>query len=421
MLSDFEQKLEKYAEVILKVGVNLQPGQRLLIGGPTVGADGVPLEAAPLVRIIAKKAYQMGARLVDVVWGDEQLRLLRFQNASKDSIKEYPKWRIQARYDISKAGDAHVIVFSPNPELLKGVEPDLISKFQTSFYEQLNPVSELLSANAFNWLVVSVPNSNLADKLFPNFPKNDRINKFWDIIFEICRINREDPITAWQTHNKNLSKRCKYLNEKQYVALKLTAPGTDLMIGLPNGHIWEGGSVIAQNGIEFTANIPTEEVFTMPHKDKVEGFVSTSKPVFYGGVLIENCRLTFSKGQIIEASAEIGEGFLLKTLETDEGARKLGEVALVPHSSPISQSGLIFYNMLIDENASNHIALGRAYRESLKGGDTLTDEEFLAAGGNNSLIHLDFMIGTGDMNVDGILEDKTVESIMKNGEWAFDV
>ncbi len=421
MSSEFEQKLEKYADVILKVGLNLQPGQRLLIGGPTVGADGVPIEAAPLVRKIAKKAYQMGARMVDVLWGDEQLRFLRFQNGPKDSIEEYPKWRIDARYDISKAGDAHIMVISPNPELLDEIEPDLISKFQTSFYKQLKPVSELLSANALNWLIISVPNSFLADKLFADVPKNDRMNKFWEIIFEICRVNQEDPISAWQTHNKNISNRCEYLNKKQYTALKLTAPGTDLMVGLPDDHIWEGGSTTAQNGINFTANIPTEEVFTMPHKDKVEGVVCTSKPIFYGGVNLKNCRLVFSKGQIVEASAEVGEEFLLKTLETDEGARRLGEVALVPHSSPISQSGLIFYNMLIDENASNHIALGSAYRESLKGGDTLTDEEFMAAGGNKSLIHLDFMIGTGDMNVDGILKDETIEPVMRNGEWAFKV
>ncbi len=421
MSSEFEQKLEKYAEVLLKVGLNLQPGQRLLIGGPTLDADGVPLESAPLVRLLAKKAYQMGARLVDVVWGDKQLRLIRFQNAPKDSIEEYPKWRIDARYDISKAGDANLQFTSPNPDLLSEVEPELISQFQTSYYKQMKLVYDLLTSNAFNWLVASVPNDDWADKIFPDIPQNRRKNKLWDTIFEICRINQEDPIAAWEKHNDNLVKRCNYLNQKQYTALKLTAPGTDLMIGLPKDHYWEGGRGIAQNGITFTANIPTEEVFTMPHKDKVEGVVSTTKPVYYGGCTIENCRLKFSKGRIVEVQAEKGEEFILKTLETDEGARQLGEIALVPHSSPISQSGLLFYSMLIDENASNHIALGQAYRDSLKNGKALTDEEFMAAGGNNSLIHLDFMIGSGEMNVDGILEDETTEPIMRNGEWAFDL
>ena len=421
MTSEFEQKLEKYAEVILKVGLNVQPGQRLLIGGPTLAADGVPLESAPLVRLITKKAYQMGARLVDVIWGDEQIRLLRFQNSTKDSIEEYPKWRIDARYDISKAGDANLHFTSPNPNLLNGVDPELISRFQTSYYKQMKLVYDLLGANAFNWLVVSVPNKDWADKLFPDIPQNSRMDKLWDMIFKMCYIDQEDPIAAWKNQIENLAKRSKYLNQKAYTALKLTAPGTDLMIGLPTGHIWMGGNNKTQSGISFAANIPTEEIYTLPHKDKVDGVVSTSKPVQYGGITIENCRLTFSKGRIVEAKAEKGEEFLLKTIETDEGARYLGEIALVPHSSPISQSGLLYYNMLIDENASNHIALGRAYKDSLEGGEALSDEDFMIAGGNNSLIHLDFMIGSGEMNVDGILDDETTEPVMRNGEWAFEV
>jgi aminopeptidase len=345
--------------------------------------------------------------------------LIRFQNAPKDSIEEYPKWRIDSRYDISKAGDANLHLASPTPDLLSEVEPELISQFQTSYYRQMKEVFDLLTSNAFNWLVAPFPNDEWADKLFPDIPQNKRKDKLWDIIFEICRINQEDPSTSWEKHNNSLVERCNYLNQKQYSALKLTAPGTDLMIGLPKDHYWEGGRGIAQNGIAFTANIPTEEVFTMPHKDKVEGVVTTTKPVYYGGCTIENCCLKFSKGRVVEVYAEKGEAFILKTLETDEGARCLGEIALVPHSSPISQSGLLFYSMLIDENASNHIAIGQAYRDSLKNGKELTDEEFMAAGGNNSLIHLDFMIGSGEMNVDGILEDETVEPIMRDGEWAF--
>ena len=421
MSSEFEHKLEIYAEVILKVGLNLQPGQRLLIGGPTLEHDGVPFESAPLVRKIAKKAYQMGARLVDVVWGDDELRKIRFQDAPKDSIEEYPKWRIKSRYDISKAGDANMHFSSPAHDLLSDVDSEVVSKFQKSYYMQMKDVYDLLTANAFNWLIVPLPNDNWADKLFPDVPQNSRKDKLWDIIFKICRIDQDDPISAWELHNSTLEKRCNYLNQKQYTALKLTGPGTDLIVGLPKNHIWDGGSTLGQNGITFTANLPTEEIYTMPHKDKVEGVVSISKPVYYGGYTVENCRFTFSKGEIIEATAEKGESYLLKTLKTDEGASRLGEIALVPNSSPISQSGLLFYDMLIDENAANHIALGQAYRESVKGGDKMTDEEFLAAGGNNSLIHLDFMIGSGEMNVDGIFENGTSEPVMRNGEWAFDV
>jgi len=421
MISDFEQNLEKYAEVILKVGLNLQPKQRLLIGGATTRYDGISFEAAPLVRIIAKKAYQMGARLVDVVWGDEQLRLIRFQYGPEKSLNEYPKWRIDARLDISQAGDANLHISSPNPDLLNGVDPNLILKFQLPLLKRLKPVLNLVTQYALNWLIISIPNKAWADKLFPDIPSNERIQKLWDIIFKVCRINEEDPISAWQIHNENLHKRCNYLNQKQYKALKLTSPETDLTIGLPKDHIWHGGSVTSQNGINFTPNLPTEEIFTLPHKDQVDGVVKTTKPVFYQGKVVDECLFKFSNGRIIEAQAKVGEETILKTIDMDEGARRLGEIALVPNSSPISKTGLLFYNILLDENASNHIAIGQALRDSLKDSKEFTDEDFMAAGGNNSIIHLDIMIGSGEMNVDGILEDETVEPIMRNGEWAFDL
>lgn len=421
MSSEFEQKLEKYAELILKVGLNLQPKQRLLIGGASSNYDGISFEAAPLVRIIAKKAYQMGARLVDVVWGDEQLRLLRFQYGPKKSLREYPKWRIDARLDISQAGDANLHISNPNPDLLKDVDPSLILKFQLHLLKGLKPVLDLVSQYNLNWLVISTPNKAWADKLLPDIPPNERIQKLWDIIFKICRVTEDDPIAAWKNHNKNLHERCNYLNQKQYRALKLTSPETDLTIGLPKDHIWHGGNVTSQDGIEFTPNLPTEEIFTIPHKDKVEGVVKTTRPVFYQGQVVEECILKFSKGCIVDAKAKVGEEKFLKTIDIDEGARRLGEIALVPNSNPISQTGLLFYSILIDENASNHIAIGQAYKDSLKDSKELTDEEFMAAGGNNSLIHIDLMIGSGDMNVEGIMEDGTAEPVMRNGEWAFEV
>ena len=243
----------------------------------------------------------------------------------------------------------------------------------------------------------------------------------WDIIFEICRITEENPVSAWQNHNENLKKRCNYLNQKQYRALNLTSPETNLTVGLPKDHVWEGGSVSSQNGIEFTPNLPTEEIFTLPNKNHVDGLVKITRPVIIQGQLIEDCTFKFSKGHIIEANARIGDDVIDKIINIDEGARRLGEIALVPHSSPISKTGLLFYNLLLDENASNHIALGQAYRNSLKNGDELTDEEFLKAGANNSSIHLDLMIGSGEMNVDGILDDGTREPIMRNGEWFFEI
>jgi len=421
MSSEFEKKLEMYAEVILKVGLNFQPKQRLLIGGPSVAHDGVSFETAPLVRIIAKKAYQMGASLVDVVWADEQLRPIRFKYGSKKSLRLYPKWRIDAKLDIAQAGDAFLDIMSPRPDLLEEVDLSVILKFQLFLLKHLKPLSDLAIQFDYKWLIIATPNQPWADKVLPHIPSNERVQKLWDIIFEICRINEENPVSAWKKHDENLKKRCNYLNEKQYQALKLTSPETNLTIGLPKNHIWEGGSVKTNSEASFQPNIPTEEVFTSPNKDQVEGVVKTTKPVLIQGQIIEDCVFKFSEGRIIEVNARIGDNIIDKIINIDEGARRLGEIALVPHSSPISQTGLLFYNLLIDENASDHIALGQGFKSSLKDGKDLTKEEFITAGGNNSSIHLDLMIGSGEMNVKGILEDKTVEPIMQNGEWVFDV
>jgi len=421
MSSEFEQNLEKYAEVIVKVGLNLQPGQRLLIGGPTLSNDGTPLEFAPLVRLIAKEAYQIGARLVEVMWGDDQLRLIRFQHAPRDTFEEYPKWRIDAEVKFDEAGDADLCIISSDPELLREQDPQLITKFQQTFFKHIKPIGDLISKNAMNWLGATGATDGWANKVFPTVPKKSRKAKLWDSIFEICRVKEKDPISAWRDHINQLGKRKDYLNGKKYNELKLIAPGTDLTIGLPKAHKWGGGAMTTQNGIKFTPNMPTEEIFTIPHKDKTEGIVSSTRPLYYGGATIEDFRLKFSEGRIIEVKAKQGEEFLLKTLETDNGARYLGEIALVPHSSPISQSGLIFYNILIDENASCHIAFGRGRKFCLENGENMADEEFIAAGGNDSLIHIDFMIGSGEIDVDGILENGTSEPVMRNGEWAFEV
>lgn len=419
MSSEFKRNLEKYAELIVKVGLNLQPGQRLLIGAPTLSNDGTPLEFAPLVRLITKEAYQIGARLVDVMWGDDQLRLIRFQYAPRDSFEEFPKWRIDAEVELAEAGDADLVITSSNPDLLSNQDPQLIMKFHQTYFKHTKTVSNLIAKNAMNWLGVPAATDEWADKVFPELPQDRRKAKLWDTLFTICRVKEKDPISAWKDHTMQVDKRKNYLNRKRYAKLKLIAPGTDLTIDLPKSHIWEGVQATTTNGIKFSPNIPTEEVFTMPHKDKTEGIVSSAKPLYYGGVLIKDFSLKFYEGRITEVKAKKGEDFLLNTIETDEGAHYLGEVALVPNSSPISQTGLLFYNILLDENAASHIALGQAYKSSVEDGEIMSDDEFSAVGGNNSKIHLDFMIGSGEMNVDGITEDGVTESIMSKGEWAF--
>ncbi len=412
MSSEFEKNLDKFAEVILKITLNLQSGQKLLI-------TSAPLELAPLVRLIVKKAYQIGARLVSVLWDDEQLTLTRFQHAPRDSFNEYPVWRINSILEVINEGGAILSFDNETPDLLMNQDPKLIMTSQQSYFKNIKPVLDKIFKNESNWAVIAAPIDGWAKKLFPKLSHDNRIKKLWDIIFDICRVKYEDPVSIWKQHARQLLERCKYLNKKQYKALKLIAPGTDLKIGLPKGHIWLGGYDYTPNGIKFTANIPTEEVFTMPHKDKTEGVVTATKPLYFDGNQIENFKLKFSKGEVIEVTANKGESFLKELIKTDQGAKRLGEIALVPNSSPVSKSNLVFYNILVDENASNHIALGRAYKNNIKNGQTMSDDGFLTAGGNNSLIHIDFMIGSDKMNVNGILEDGSVEPVMQNGEWAF--
>jgi len=420
MTSDFDRKLDKYADVLVKVGLNLQPGQRLQIGWPAHGMYGIPLELAPLVRLVTTKAYDMGARLVEVIWNDDQLRLIRFQHAAKDTFEEFPKWRAEAIIESVKRGDAVLGIYAEDPDLLAGQDPDLVSTFRATNSKYMAPYFEMVSKNTTNWTVSTAPVDGWVDKVFPEIPKEERKAKFWDTLFEICRVNTDDPVRAWKDHIATMVKSSDYLNRKQFTALKYTGSGTDLTIGLPRNHVWTASRMKSKGGIDFTANVPTEEIFTTPHKDKTEGTVSLTKPLIYGGALIEGLTFTFSQGKLVEVKAKKGEEDVHKILDTDEGVRRLGEVALVPHSSPISQSGKLFYNTLIDENASSHIALGRAYRFGIEGGKTMSDDEFAAAGGNTSLLHIDCMMGSGDMDIDGLTEDGGREPVMRKGEWAFE-
>ncbi len=417
MSSEFEQNLEKYAEVILKVGLNLQKGQRMLISS---NYNTNLIELAPFVELITKKAYQMGARFVDVIWNDPQLHLIRFQHAPRDSFEEFPTWISKAAIEYAEKGDALLNIYAADPDLFIDQDPELMAIRLKTALKHFKKVSDLTWKNATNWCVVAAPVKGWSDKVFPDLPPDKREAKMWDTIFDICRVKQEDPVSAWNDHIDQLHVRKNYLNRKQYKALKLEAPGTDLTIGLPNGHIWVGGRMKSLNGISFVPNLPTEEICTTPHKDKTEGVVTATRPLHYE-VLIKDFCLTFSEGKVVKATAKEKEEMLQKALETDEGSSRLGEIALIPHSSPISQSGLIFYNMLIDENASCHIALGKGIRFCMKNGEEMSEEEFMTAGGNESLTHIDFMIGSGKMNIDGITEDGTAEAIMRNGEWAFEV
>ncbi len=413
MSSDFETKLQKYAELVIKVGVNIQPGQELMLR--------VPIDAAPLARKLAIEAYKAGSKYVNVFYGDDEQTLIRYQYAPRDSFDYFPDWYAEAALRFAQNGDAILSVYASDPDLLKDQDPELISASRKAAAQKMRPFSELLGKDYAPWTVIAASVPGWANKVFAHLPETERVPALWNAIFKICRVDTPDPVAAWREHTDNLVKRSAYMTEKQYVALKYTAPGADLTLGLPENHVWMGGYGKTPKGNAFTANIPTEEIFTLPHKDRVNGTVRATLPLSLHGNLVEDFWFRFEDGKVVEVHAAKGEEVLKKLLETDEGAVRLGEVALVPQSSPIAQTGILFYNTLYDENASCHLALGRAYRTSLKGGEDMSEEDFGAAGGNDSLIHVDFMMGSDEMDIDGILPDGSAEPIFRGGEWAFEV
>ncbi|HET9590587.1 MAG TPA: aminopeptidase [Anaerolineales bacterium] len=416
---EHQELLKKYAEAIVRVGLNLRPGQRLIIANAT--ARGVPPAGRALVHEVARAAYAAGARFVDVLWGDEEMLRIRLQHAPADSFDEYPKWYISGLLDMINNGDALLSIYANDPDVYHGLDAARVNAMQKTHLQNYAPISVQVSRNAINWCVVASSSPAWAAKIFPKMDIEEAEQKLWEAIFETTRATEPDPVSAWEQHIANLRKRAQYLQSKRYSALHYRAEGTDFTLGLPRGHKWISAQSLAENGIAFTANMPTEEVFTLPDRHRAEGVVSSTFPLSYAGSLIEDFSVTFEEGKIVKVSARKNESILRELIDTDEGSRRLGEVALVPASSPIARRGHLFYNTLFDENASCHIAIGRAYRFSLTGGEELTEEEFNAAGGNTSLTHVDFMIGSPQMDIDGIREDGTREPVMRQGEWAFEV
>jgi aminopeptidase len=409
---EFNAMLEKYADVVVKVGLNLRNDQRLSVRGN--------LESAAFIREVTKSAYQAGARYVDVLWADDQISRIRLQYADPETLTQLPKWILTRYEEYYKNGQAELALSSVDPDLYEGLDPDRVATARTTLLKEVwEPLQQY--ENLANWCVVATATPAWARKVFPDLPEDQAVEKLWEAIFKVCRIDLPDPVGAWKEHVQKLVKYKDYLNTKRYTALHYIAPGTDLTLGLPENQVWSGAQESFKNGITNVVNVPTEEVFTAPHREKANGIVTVSRPLNVLGTLIEDFTIRFENGCALNYSAKKGEQDLRKLLETDENAARLGEAALVPNSSPISQSGILFYNTLFDENAASHIALGNAYRTSIQGGDEMTDEEFAASGGNKSLIHVDFMIGSDKMDIDGICADGSVEPVMRAGEWAFAV
>jgi len=404
------QKLDKLAEVAIKVGLGLEPGQDLYMTSPT--------SALPLARRIAAAAYKAGAGLVTTIFSDEEMTLARYKYASDESFDRAAGWL----YDgVAKAFDnntARLAIAGDNPMMLAGQDPGKVGRANRAMSKAYKPAQEKIVTFDINWTIVPYPGTAWARQVFPDQGDDAATKKLADAIFAATRIDRPDPVAAWAEHNARLLERQTWLTGKNFLSLKYRGPGTDLEIGLAEGHAWKGGASKARNGITCNPNIPSEEVFTTPHRLRVEGRVRSTKPLSHNGTLIENIEVRFEGGKIVEAHASRGEDVLLKAMDTDEGGRRIGEVALVPHSSPISASGILFYNTLFDENAASHIALGQCYSKCFVDGDTITADEVKARGGNSSFIHIDWMIGSAEIDVDGIGQDGSVTPVMRKGEWA---
>ncbi|WP_395533431.1 aminopeptidase [Enterococcus lactis] len=410
MLSDFNELLKKYARLIAETGVATEKGHTVVLQ--------ISVDQAPLARLITQEAYKLGAAEVIVQWTDDQIQREFLLHAATDRIENVPQSKIDQADEWLEKGASRISVVSADPDAFAGVDSQRVASYQAAAGKALMNLRKATQANKVSWTVVAAAGKQWAAKVFPDLPEEEQVDALWDQIFKTTRVYEEDPVLAWKKHDEKLAKKAEELNQEQFSVLHYTAPGTDIIIGLPKNHLWEGAGSYNARGKKFMANMPTEEVFTAPDSHRVDGYISSTKPLSYAGTIISGMKFTFKDGKVVDFSAEQGEDVLAKLLDTDEGARRLGEVALVPDPSPISQSGIIFFNTLFDENASNHLALGSAYAFSVKGGTEMSDEELAEAGLNRSQTHVDFMVGSDKMDIDGIREDGSTVPIFRNGDWA---
>lgn len=404
------EKIDKLAQLAVYTGLGLRPGQDLILTAP--------VEALPLVKRIAVHAYKAGAGLVTPLFSDGELTLARYKYANNASFDKAPDWLYNGIGQAFDNNAARMAIVGDDPMLLANQDSDKIGRANKANSIAYKPARERITRFNVNWNIIAWPGAAWAKRMFPELSGIEAQSKLADAIFDASRVNTTDPVEEWKKHNEVLRKKCKWLNELDFASLHFNGPGTDLVVGLADGHEWMGGASIAQNGITCNPNIPSEEVFTTPHALNVNGSVCSTKPLSHQGALIDEIQVRFENGKITNAKASKGEEVLLKILDSDEGARRLGEVALVPNSSPISQSGLLFYNTLFDENAACHIALGQCYSKCFKGEENLSEKEILKRGGNSSMIHIDWMIGSRHIDIDGINSDGSRVAVFRKGEWA---
>ncbi|HEM6183728.1 aminopeptidase [Streptococcus suis] len=411
VLPNFKENLAKYAKLLVSTGINVQPGHTVQL---TIGVD-----QAELARLIVKEAYAHGAKEVLVNWLDDVIARERLVNVDVELLEQVHPQRVTEMNYLLERKASRLVVLSEDPGAYDGIDPEKLSRNARALSQALQPMRQATQANKVSWTLGAASGLEWAKKVFPNAASDEEaVDLLWDQIFKTCRIYEEDPIKAWEEHEARLVAKAKVLNDEQFVKLHYTAPGTDLVLGMPKNHLWEAAGSVNAQGEHFIANMPTEEVFTAPDYRVADGYVTSTKPLSYNGNIIEGIKVTFKDGEIVDVTAEKGDEVMKKLVFDNAGARGLGEVALVPDKSPISQSGVTFFNTLFDENASNHLAIGQAYAFSIEGGTEMSQEELKEAGLNRSDVHVDFMIGSNKMNIDGIREDGTRVPIFRDGEWA---
>lgn len=408
---NFEENLKKYAHLLVTKGINVSDGHYVVIS--------TEVELAPLARELVEAAYEQGAKKVIVKWADDAISRSTFKYQSEETLTDIPDYRVaEFDYYIEK-GASRISLRGSDPDALKGLDGKKIAAAQKASGEAFKAMRQATQSNKVSWIVAAGAGKKWAEKVFPNLETSEeQVDALWDAIFKAVHLYDEDPVQTWTEKDELLNAKAEELNAEQFVALHYTAPGTDLTVGLPKGHRWEGAGSDNARGEHFIANMPTEEVFTAPDANRVDGVVVSTKPLSHAGSVIEGMEFHFKDGKVTKVTAEKGEDVIKELVKQDEGSSRLGEVALVPDESPISQSGLTFFNTLFDENASNHLALGSAYAFNLEGGTELSEDELKEAGLNRSNTHVDFMIGSNEMDIDGIKADGTRVPVFRNGTWA---
>lgn len=401
----------KYAELLVKIGINIQKGQTLVLS--------CPIECADFAHVLQRQAYLAGAREVVMRWLDDRSTRITYDLAPEEIFDEFPAWNKAFFDDYAAQGAAFLSILADDPDLMKDVDPSRISRKAKARASALEAYRSAQMSNRHSWCVASVPTGAWARKVFPALPATEALEALWQAIFKSVRVDQDDPVGAWIQHQKALDVRLKFLNDAEFTALRYrNSIGTDLLVKLPEEHLWFGGGDECVKGYMFMANIPTEEVFTAPHHHGTNGRIVSSMPLNHNGNLIEDFWFSLKDGAVVDYGARQGLSTLKELLGTDEGARRLGEVALVPHDSPISNQGILFYNTLFDENASCHFALGKAYPTCVRGGTDMDKEHQAGVGLNDSLVHVDFMVGTADLSITGICKDGSEFPVFINGNFA---